>query len=748
MSFLQRVRYIITLDADTQLPLESAQRMIGTLHLPYNRPRINKTKTRVIEGYGVLQPRVGMSHEAAMKSRFASLWSSDPGIDPYAFAVSDPYQDGLEQGIFTGKGIFDVDAFFQVLCERIPENRVLSHDLLEGGFLRAGLLSDIELIDNHPARFNAYQMRQHRWVRGDWQLLLWLLPKSFNRKGELRPVDLSILTRWQIVDNMRRSLLSPILYIILLLAVTILPGPTLRWIGLVLVTWFLPVLRQLLTVHTVFRQPRSILFTTGQVLVSFITVPYQIVLILDGISRTLYRLFFSKRRLLEWVTSVEEDRKSNKNEAPTLQGLYGGYFLIILFFIATFLNGNISVQLIGFILSAIWASAPFVIRWLDQPVNQERVSFSSKETEELRNLSHQIWSFYEEFVTKEENWLPPDNVQMEPANGVAHRTSPTNIGLYLTCTLAARDFEFIDTPGLINRLERTMETLERMDKWEGHLYNWYDTVTLNPLFPRYVSTVDSGNLIGCLITVKEGLAEWLESYDDKENPINHDHQAESLKIAFSEEITPMASSRLTGKSVLVNWRDRGSQLLERLEKLIQGTDFRPLYDHQAKLFSLGYHADRCERDDVLYDLMASEARIASFIAIALGQVSVSHWQVLGRTMAKVGKRPVLLSWSGTMFEYLMPWLFMRTYRNTLLENTYVAVVDRQIEYARQREVPFGISESGYYAFDYQMNYQYRAFGVPGLGFKRGLEQDLVVAPYATIMALPFAKEESLASLKK
>ena len=748
VSIFQRVRYIITLDADTQLPLESAQRMIGTLHLPFNRPRLNSTKTRVVEGYGVLQPRVGMSHEAAMKSRFASLWSSDPGIDPYAFAVSDPYQDGLEQGIFTGKGIFDVDAFFQVLCERIPENRVLSHDLLEGGFLRAGLLSDIELIDNHPARFNAYQMRQHRWVRGDWQLLLWLLPKSHNRNGELRPVDLSMLTRWQIVDNMRRSLLSPILYIILLLAVTILPGPTLRWISFVLVTWFLPVLRQLLTIHTVFRQPRSILFTTGQVLVSFITLPYQIVLILDGIGRTLYRLFFSKRRLLEWVASVEEDRKSNNNGAPILQGLYGGYLLIILFFVATFLNGYFSVQLIGFLLSAIWASAPFVIRWLDQPVKQERISFSNKETEELRDLSHQIWSFYEDFVSKEENWLPPDNVQMEPPNGVAHRTSPTNIGLYLSCTLAARDFGFIDTPGLINRLERTVETIERMEKWEGHLYNWYDTVSLNPLFPRYISTVDSGNLIGCLITVKEGLAEWLESSDDKDSPINHDHQAESLKIAFSEEITPMTSRRLMEKNVKGNWRDRGSQLLERLEKLIQGTDFRPLYDHQAKLFSLGYHADRCERDDVLYDLMASEARIASFVAIALGQVSVSHWQVLGRTMSKVGKRPVLLSWSGTMFEYLMPWLFMRTYRNTLLENTYVAVVDRQIEYARQRGVPFGISESGYYAFDYQMNYQYRAFGVPGLGFKRGLDEDLVVAPYATIMALPFAKEESLASLKK
>ncbi|MFL6556154.1 MAG: glucoamylase family protein, partial [Bacillus sp. (in: firmicutes)] len=357
-------------------------------------------------------------------------------------------------------------------------------------------------------------------------------------------------------------------------------------------------------------------------------------------------------------------------------------------------------------------------------------------------------SFYEDFVTEKENWLPPDNVQIEPSNGVAHRTSPTNIGMYLTCALAARDFSFIDTPGLILRLERTLETLERMEKWEGHLYNWYDTETLNPLSPKYISTVDSGNLVGCLITVKEGLAEWLESFDKKETPIYHFHNDEKLKTAFSEEIAPDVSRQRSGKKANIIWRDRGQMLLKRIEKLIEETNFQPLFDHRANLFSLGYHADRNIQDEVLYDLMASEARIASFVAIALGQVSVSHWHVLGRTMTRVGKQPVLLSWSGTMFEFLMPWLLMRTYRNTLWEKTYAAVVDRQIQYAHQRGLPFGISESGYYAFDYQMNYQYRAFGVPGLGFKRGLEQDLVIAPYATIMALPFAKDKALDALKK
>ena len=679
-----------------------------------------------------------------MSSRFARLWSTDSGVDPYSFAVSDPYQDALGQGIFTGKGIFDIDAFYQVLCERIPDNRVLSHDLLEGGFLRAGLLSDIELIDHYPAKFIAFQKRLHRWVRGDWQLLLWLLPRFYNRKGELLPVDLSALTRWQMIDNMRRSLLSTILFVTLLLAVTILPGSPLRWMALVVATWFLPVLRQLVTIQPRFRNLQSIWNMVGQVLLGIITFPFQMVLFLDAIGRTLYRLFFSKKRLLEWVSSDEENRKSKQSGAPLLQGMMGGYLLSILFLVAALLNENTVVKIIGLTLSVMWICAPFVIKWLDQPLPQDRITFSDDEREKLMHLAQEIWSFYEEYVTENENWLPPDNVQMEPSNGVAHRTSPTNIGLYLTCTLAARDLAFIDTPQFILRLERTLETLERMEKWNGHLYNWYDTETLNPLTPRYVSTVDSGNLVGCFITVKEGLTEYLEAYAKKENPTDHFHYDKKLKFAFSEEITPNISSTKAS----VNWRNKGQLLLKRLDKLIEETNFKPLYDHQTKLFSLGYHADRNERDKVLYDLMASEARIASFVAIGLGQVSVSHWRALGRTMTRVGKSPVLLSWSGTMFEYLMPWLFMKTYRHTLWEKTYAAVVDRQMQYALQRNVPFGISESGYYAFDFQMNYQYRAFGVPGLGFKRGLEQDLVISPYATIMALPFAKDQAFMALKK
>ncbi len=367
-------------------------------------------------------------------------------------------------------------------------------------------------------------------------------------------------------------------------------------------------------------------------------------------------------------------------------------------------------------IAVLWLLAPFAVRWLNGPPSIPNIAPSESEANELRQLAAQMWAYYEDFAGENDNWLPPDNVQMEPPNGIAHRTSPTNIGLLLACTLAARDFGFIDTRGMLDRVGRTIGTIEKMEKRFGHLYNWYDTQTLRPLPPLYVSTVDSGNFIAYLIALKQGILEWA-----KKDGANGDG------------------------SELLHWAEA---LAGRIESIVAGTDFRPLYDERAELFTLGYHAALDRREDILYDLLASEARQASFLAIAFGQAPVSHWFRLGRAMAKSGKHPTLLSWSGTMFEYLMPSLLMRTYRHSVWDATYRGVVKRQIEYARQRGVPFGISESGYFAFDYQMNYQYRAFGVPGLGFQRGLENDLVLAPYAAIMALPIQLGDSLASLKR
>ncbi|MCZ8513949.1 glycosyl transferase family 36 [Paenibacillus filicis] len=741
---LNRIRYVITLDADTRLPIESAHRMIGAMHLPLNRPRLDESRTRVITGYGVLQPRIGMTYESAQKSRLSSLWASEAGLDPYAFAVSDPYQDATGQGIFTGKGIFDVATFNDVLGSRFPENRVLSHDLLEGGFLRAGLLTDIELIDDHPPTFLSHQKRLHRWTRGDWQLLPWLKSHARNGKGVLVPTHLSAVTRWQIADNLRRSLLQPVLLLILLLAGPVLPGSPGVWFGIVFLTMLLPLLRQLVTLETILYRPWGLLHTIGHLLVAFLTLPFQSVVLMDAVIRTLYRLTLSKRRLLEWVNQAEVERLSSRAGAPPLAGLFSGYVLIALMTASAILTESAAIRSIGLIIALAWSTAPIMIRWLDQSPVRMTETFTSDESEELHKLSRDIWSFYEDFVTARDNWLPPDNVQIKPDRGIAHRTSPTNIGMYVTCALAARDFGFIDTPGLVERLERTVDTIERMEKWEGHLYNWYDTESLAPLLPVYVSTVDSGNFVASLMTVKEGLFEWLRN--DLGQPVEHagnnspkGWSKEQFEVAFAEEIAGGPPTDLPA---------RGSRLAARIEALVQATNFRSLLDPKTNLFSLGYHVKQGVRDTVLYDLLASEARQASFVAIALGQVSVSHWNQLGRTLTKVGSRPVLLSWSGTMFEYMMPWLLMKTYRHTLWDSTYRGIVERQIDYAHRQGVPFGISESGYFAFDYQMNYQYRAFGVPGLGFQRGLEQDLVLAPYATAMALPYAPKEGLKALKR
>ncbi|MBD2844963.1 DUF3131 domain-containing protein [Paenibacillus sp. IB182496] len=754
-SLYPQVRYVLTLDADTALPLGSAQRMIGTIHLPYNRPRLNAAGTRVVEGYGVLQPRIGMSYESVMRSRLAWLVSSAPGIDPYAFAVSDPYQDGLGEGIFTGKGIFEATSFHRVLGERIPDNRVLSHDLLEGGFLRAGLLSDIELIDGQPATFYATQQRQHRWVRGDWQLLPWLLPAVRDRRGQRSAVDLSALTRWQIVDNLRRSLMAPLYAALLLLAYAGLPGRPGLWLAAVLATLGLPVLLQLLHPRGWRQQAKGLRTAAGQTAVTLAALPYQTFMLLDAIGRTLYRLLVSRRHLLEWVSSAEQERRQQSGAKPVFWGLAGGWLFIAAFVIAVAASGAAPGEFAaGLALAALWAAAPLLVRALERPV---AAASTPAEDGPLHGLAREIWAFFDDFVTAREHWLPPDNVQFDPPVGIAHRTSPTNIGLYLTAVVAARDFDFIDTTAMIERLERTLDTLDRLDKWEGHLYNWYDTTTLRPLQPIYVSTVDSGNLVGALVAAKEGVAEWIgRDLNAPLRPQGGPYTQEELNVAFAEELAPDRGA-LAGASAPAErrggagWDKRGQRLVQRMERLIEATDFRPLYDADAKLLALGYHVQRHERDQVLYDLMASEARQASFVAIALGQVSVSHWNVLGRTMTRAAGRPALLSWSGTMFEYLMPSLLMRTYRSSVWDSTNRAVVERQLEYARQCGVPLGVSESGYYAFDHQMNYQYQAFGVPGLGFKRGLERDLVVSPYATILALPYARraaEQALEELQR
>ena len=712
-SVLPEVRYVITLDTDTQLPLGAARRMIATMHLPYNRPRLNESRTRVVSGYGILQPRVGVKFDAVYKSNLARLWSGNPGIDPYSFALSDPYQDMFGQGIFTGKGIFDVDTFHSLLCNRIPENLVLSHDLLEGGFLRTGLLSDIEVIDEFPSNFGSYLLRLHRWVRGDWQLLPWLLLQTRNRMGELERVDLSPLTRWQIVDNLRRSLMTPGILVTIACGLTVLPGHPVGWAALGLITLAIPVIKSLLSPWWAKSHVGQVLQVLVQTVATLLLLPLFAVVFTDAILRTLYRLTISKRNLLEWVSSAEVERQSRaKGQTGSGWSWSAPYVVIVAFGIVIWLGAR-AWKAEALVLACLWCLSPIYTSWLNRPVKARKENLTRDEASKLYSLASDIWGYYRDLANEENNFLPPDNLQVHPPVGVAHRTSPTNIGMLLCAIVIAQDLGFIGWEEMLQKLSATIGTIEKMDKWHGHLLNWYDTKSLHALPPEYVSTVDSGNLVACLIAARQAVLEGVDSQspDDEE------------KI-------------------------RAVDLAQRMEDLIVSTDFAPLFDGKAGLFTLGYHVQSRTRETILYDLMASEARQASFVAIALGQAPVNHWFKLSRTMTMIGRHPTLMSWSGTMFEYLMPALLMRTYKSTLWDRTFRGVFLRQLAYARERDIPFGISESGYYAYDFQMNYQYRAFGVPGLGFKRGLERDVVVAPYATVLALSISPRTCLNNLRR
>ncbi|MCF8564269.1 carbohydrate-binding protein [Alicyclobacillus tolerans] len=708
---LREIRYVFTIDHDTQLPIGVVSRMAGTLHFPFNRPRLNKTQTRVVEGYGVLQPRIGVSYESTQKSRFAALWAGEPGIDPYAFAVSNPYQDLFGKAIFVGKGIFDVDAFAKILVDRIPDNHVLSHDLLEGGFLRTGLTSDIEVVEEYPSSFLAHQRRAHRWIRGDWQLIKWLGKSCIDRYGDRKRVDLCGLTRWQIADNLRRSLVPVALFVTAVLGMGVLPGNEWAWETLVLATVFLPFLKAFGRSVTGRARLSPILSGFGQSVVQLLTLPFHAVNAADAILRSLYRMLISRKRLLEWVPAKQTNRKPNNKQVFALEPI--GYLAALAFVAVAFSSGTAPNRILGICALVLWLWARFGIQLLNRAPKVVRMTWLESARPELKALARQIWSFYDRYVTVSESWLPPDNVQYHPQETVAHRTSPTNIGLYLASVAAARELGFIDTPQLLNRVEATLRTVQRMEKWHGHLYNWYDTLSAQPLKPRYVSTVDSGNFVSYLMVVRQALAD-----------------------------------AMSGEAAQASENSRIQQLMSDMDELIEQTNFCELYNPDDRLFCLGYHADEDRREVVLYDLLASEARQTSFVAIALGQVPVSHWFTLGRTMTVAGGQKTLLSWSGTMFEYMMPALTMRTYPNTVWDSTYQGVVLRQQQYAEAHKVPFGISESGYYAFDHQLNYQYRAFGVPGLGLDRGLERHLVIAPYATVMALPYAGEAGVAALRK
>jgi cyclic beta-1,2-glucan synthetase len=726
LAILPSVRYCITLDTDTRLPRDAAKALIGIIAHPLNQPRFDTATGRVMDGYGILQPRVSVTMASAAGSLFARTYAGHTGVDPYTTAVSDVYQDLFKEGIFTGKGLYDVDAFVASLEGRVPENALLSHDLFEGLYARTALVTDVEVVDDYPSSVLAHARRQHRWVRGDWQILWWLFPFVPSRSG-MRRNRLPLVARWKILDNLRRSLMAPATMALLLLGWTILPGTPIAWTTIALAPAMLPLalrLFQLLHGPKRMESGSSFLRSTVDDLstdavragLQLAFLAHQTYAMLHAITVTLVRLGITKHRLLEWETAAASAHRGGPPRLGVFVKEMIASPLIAAFSFALVTLLRPHALPVALPVLALWAAAPFIAYTLSRPVPPRRAVLSAEDREFLQAVALKTWRFFETFMGPEDHALPPDNVQLVPAVTVAHRTSPTNIGMALLATLSAHDFGFIDAEVLAARIDATLTTVESLERFEGHLLNWYDTRTLAPLAPAYVSTVDSGNLAGALLT---------------------------LSVALQRLAADGAAAPRTAHL---------RQLAVRAVALFDGMNFRFLYDPQRQLFTIGYRLADSEgpgrRDPSYYDLLASEARLAGFLAIAKGDVSQSHWFHLGRPVTSVRGAPVLLSWSATMFEYLMPLLVMRSYPDTLLDESCRMVVRRQVEYAAARNVPWGISESAYNVVDRHDTFQYKAFGVPGLGLKRGLGDELVVAPYATALAAMIDAPQSAANLRR
>ncbi len=918
---LPYARFVITLDADTILPRESARRLVGTLAHPLNAPRFDPEARRVVEGHGVLQPRVSYHLHAATRSRFAGLLAASAGIDPYSNAVSDVYMDLFDVGTFTGKGIYDVDAFEAAVGHAFPDNQILSHDLIEGNFARCGLVTDVELFDDFPPRYHAYALREHRWARGDWQLLPWLGTTVPTAEGS-KPNPLPVVERWKILDNLRRSLVPPGLVALLVLGWTVLPGSPWTWTVFALAVPALPIVQLLLGSFYSAARGRSLTPiagmghyfppTAGQVLLWVAFLADQARRLLDAIGRTLYRLFVSHRRLLEWETAAATEHRLGAGLANFVRTMWPSPAWAVGIGLLVALVNPAALPAASPVLVA-WFAAPVVAFWISRPRQAAESPLTEAERAELRRIARKTWHFFETFVGEEDHWLPPDNYQEDSIGSggrVAHRTSPTNKGMLLLSTLAAHDLGYLGLKTLLDRLEKTFDTFDRLEKHEGHFFNWYNTQTLRTLPPPYVSTVDSGNLLGCLVTLKQGMREKIREVIP--GPQALDGLADTLAVlgvdvkasrpskageeypAFESTLAEVRALLLEAPADLLAWEDlcgrlewssialvsrvkalggvapgvlerwesfarrfemlvrerraevaavapwigaiqasegdasglasarRGSddfdrawvevrstlvapgspiglakvaeaapealralealvpggpghdpaiktlreiaeaaqgstaghllerceRLGERSERLGDGMNFKFLYKDDRHLFSIGLNLTAGRLDASCYDLMASEACLSSFLAISRGDAPKRHWFQLGRPFIETADRIGLLSWGGSMFEYLMPRLLLRPLSGTLLDQAHRTAVARQMEYGRQKGIPWGISESAYAAFTADGDYHYQSFGTPGLGLKRDIGNDLVIAPYATALAVAVRPREALENFRK
>jgi cyclic beta-1,2-glucan synthetase len=882
---IRQVRYVITLDSDTVLPPDAAALLVGAMAHPLNRAVYDPERRRVVRGYGILQPRVGVSLPSAHRSRFAALHSGHPGVDPYTTAVSDVYQDLYGEGSFTGKGIYDVDAFEQATHGRFPENTLLSHDLIEGSYARAGLATEIEVYDEYPSRYLVHARRKHRWIRGDWQLVRWLFPRVPGPDGP-EPNRLSLVSRWKIADNLRRSVTELAQLSFLVAGWTILPGSPLRWtvLGLLAITAPWIVSLALAAVRVPLDKSwrayyaavaRDAVTSAQQAMLAVVFLPHQAWLSLDAIVRTFWRLGVSRRNLLEWQTASHTEQQVAGTAASAWRTMWPAVVLaaVVLFSaialewlrlrtgspgllllgeptVAARTGARLWAIVLGAVpLAAAWVAAPAVANALNTPLERRALRVPRARRRQAIRYALLHWRFFERFVGQDSAWLAPDNFQETPSPQVALRTSPTNIGLQLLATVSAADLGFITTEHMAERLEHAFAALDRMRRFRGHFYNWYELPACEVLEPAYISTVDSGNLAGHLVALRQAcldiphrpvfdqsawrvvsaalsLAEERVAAAAATGPAERRalapvHEALAEARAALPRRTPAAATGLDALALplrralaaLERARTAGTlsteaatdsldwiawalhlldeqrarvaalpprtaaagagedaavypslaelalhdvaaatlvarlaQLAARAGALVAAMDFRFLYDPHRKLFAIGYQQATHSLDTSYYDLLASEARLASFLAVARNDVPVEHWFRLGRALTHAAGATSLVSWSGSMFEYLMPLLVMQSFPSTLLDQACNSAFARHVAHGEEHGTPWGASESAYNLRDRYFTYQYRAFGVPNLALKRGLAQDHVIAPYASALALMVDAPRALANL--
>lgn len=719
---IPNIKYVITLDSDTNLSLETGLELVGAMSHILNEPVLDENKNIVIDGYGLMQPRIGTNLEASRKSIFTKIYAGPGGTDSYTNAISDIYQDNFNEGIFTGKGIYDLKMFHKILCNEIPENMVLSHDLLEGNYLRCGLVTDILLLDDVPSKYNSYSLRLSRWIRGDWQILNWLKRKIRIKDGSNKSNPLNILSKFKIFDNLRRSLIPIAVSVALILSVILKIFTDINVWGIVsasLVAYSFSSILDILN-YIIFKKGKdsrfiyahkSISKNISSIKASILRgileigfLPHKAYINLNSIIKTIYRMNVSKMNLLEWLTAEEAEKQAKKD----LISYYKLMFANIVFGIVSIILGIIMGLVTPIILGVLWLIAPSLAWYISKDEVKELPiqKISNKDKEYILEIGKKTWQYFKEYINEENNFLPPDNYQEGRKNKIAPRTSSTNIGLGMLSIISAYDLKYIELEEAIDLLGKMLNTIVKLQKWNGHLYNWYNTNTLEPLIPRYISTVDNGNFIGYLYTAKQFL---LNAKQDDENI---------------------------------------SQMIKTIDNIIENTDFSVLYDSKKRLFSIGFDIERNALTNSYYDLLASEARQASLVAIAKKDVPVKHWNSLSRTLTSLNKYKGLVSWSGTAFEYLMPNVNIKEYESSLLDESCRFLIMSQMEYAKKLGLPWGISEAAFSLKDFNNNYQYKSFGIPWLGLKRGLEDDMVVSPYSVFLSLNYAPKEATQNLRE